>query len=270
MCDDSKKQKNGIFNPEKYFEMLEDWKQLPDYQLERRVDSFIGYYLKPFLSKHLNTNIDLIIPEFPLKQESSSHSDKVDFAVFSKEDNYLIELKTDINSINKYQLCYLQNTSGMNIKDILGGIMEIFDKPKAPASWKKYQYLLHKLTKINLLSEKEPTGHRKRKIFDFTDNTILSKNFKVLFILPAKTKDIISHIEEYFEDKYQIIEFSEIAKWLRAENSKQNSFVNAFATSLDNWTKPKTINENSRQDAVCCSHESAQNRPFREPSVSAA
>ena len=76
----------------KYFEMLQDWKLLPAYRAEPRIDSFIGYYLKEILSDKLKDQINGIIPEFPLRlgtinpnindKNYADRSYKVDFFFF--------------------------------------------------------------------------------------------------------------------------------------------------------------------------------------------
>ena len=50
-----------------YFKMMIDWKKLPAYRAEPRIDSLIGYYLKDILSNELGDQITGIIPEFPLR-----------------------------------------------------------------------------------------------------------------------------------------------------------------------------------------------------------
>jgi len=50
----------------KYFSQMVDWKKLPAYKLEPRIDSFIGYYLLDILKEYTKEVYVDIIPEFPL------------------------------------------------------------------------------------------------------------------------------------------------------------------------------------------------------------
>jgi len=99
------------------FDTLDDWRCLPAYQLERRVDVFFALHLKEILKRKLNdATIDIIIPEFPLRKgdlnnfmDNDNKSYKIDYLVFSKTRNqvYLIELKTDQKSRRYVQYDYL-------------------------------------------------------------------------------------------------------------------------------------------------------------------
>ncbi len=50
-----------------YFEMMIDWKKLPAYKAEPRIDSLIGYFLELILEEYLNEKFDEIIPELPIR-----------------------------------------------------------------------------------------------------------------------------------------------------------------------------------------------------------
>lgn len=50
----------------KYFDNLTDWKKLPSYRAELRINSFIGYYLQDILTDYLKIEIEEIIPEVNL------------------------------------------------------------------------------------------------------------------------------------------------------------------------------------------------------------
>ena len=87
----------------KYFEMMIDWKKLPAYRAEPRIDSLIGYYLEEIISHQLEEKIAGIIPEFPLRKgnikselkekESPDSSYKVDFfCVGSNRVNYIYDI----------------------------------------------------------------------------------------------------------------------------------------------------------------------------------
>ena len=100
----------------KLFDLLDDWRNLPAYQLERRADIFFAIHLDKIIEKILGTKIDLIIPEFPVRvgEISKKHPElnksfKIDYLTYSKNENkvYLIELKTDQRSRREKQDWYL-------------------------------------------------------------------------------------------------------------------------------------------------------------------
>jgi len=101
------------------FKLLDDWRKLPSYQLERRADIYFACYLPEimmdFLSKEDDVgqnkiNLENIIPEFPLKKsdcisgEKNYTSTKVDYAVFTQSKLYLVELKTTWKSLKAKQV----------------------------------------------------------------------------------------------------------------------------------------------------------------------
>lgn len=45
-----------------YFDMLEDWKRLPAYKLEVRIDSFIGFALPQVIESIYGFKTKVIIP----------------------------------------------------------------------------------------------------------------------------------------------------------------------------------------------------------------
>src|SRR3954471_10553150 len=94
------------------FDLLDDWRLLPDYQLERRADIFFALYLSEFLAAHLDVPVrPLLIPEFPCRFGTirdacdSNQSCKIDFVALSKDGTraFFIELKTDPASRNDKQ-----------------------------------------------------------------------------------------------------------------------------------------------------------------------
>ena len=131
------------------FDNLEDWRKLPKYQLERRLDIFFTPYLKKIIEDKFKGTIfdDLIIPEFPLKKDENNQSVNVDYVMFSKNKSscLFIELKTDMSSKNDIQTSYLKQNSTKKIKDFIDNINKISDKTKHK---EKYSNLQKKLKNI--------------------------------------------------------------------------------------------------------------------------
>ena len=50
-----------------YFEMLEDWKLLPAYKLEPRIDSLVGFALQTASADLLDVQCKILIPELPIR-----------------------------------------------------------------------------------------------------------------------------------------------------------------------------------------------------------
>ena len=106
-----------------YFKMMIDWKKLPAYKAETRIDSLIGFYLRPIISEYLKEEIDGIIPELPIRlgtvkpelenTKYSERSYKVDFfAIGNKTQIIWSNLKLILNQEGRNKmniLKYLKN-----------------------------------------------------------------------------------------------------------------------------------------------------------------
>jgi hypothetical protein len=203
-----------------YFEMMIDWKQLPAYKAEPRIDSLIGYYLKDILNDVLSIKIDGLIPEFPLRlgtlyseQNNTKYADrsyKVDFwAVGTDKKNYLIEFKTDNGSINDKQMDYLKTSANIGTEGLINGVKTI---EKASRSKDKYKHLTNKLKEYGLIDDK---------------GNFSGKNPKIELILIApdvKNQGIKS------------INFEQLAKWFYSKAEK-GSFEESFGGALAKWYK---------------------------------
>jgi hypothetical protein len=101
------------------FELLDRWRHLPNYQLERRADIFFAAFLPGFIAwKEKPTPVrPVVIPELPLKRDlvvdhsgpASERSVKVDYVVFQEDLRraFFVELKTDQTSLREDQYKYL-------------------------------------------------------------------------------------------------------------------------------------------------------------------
>jgi hypothetical protein len=86
------------------FSLLDQWRHLPAYQLERRADIFFALYLPELLIDRLEIEIDgEVVPEFPVNKSvlsadiDANRSVKVDYAAFAADRSQcvFVELKTD-------------------------------------------------------------------------------------------------------------------------------------------------------------------------------
>lgn len=205
---------------DKIFDTLDDWRQLPAYQLERRVDIFFGIYMEEILSKKFNEEISLVIPEFPIRRgiletddgnKSPNKSVKIDYFALSKNKKtvYFIELKTDNGSTRAEQDDYLQQVKNMEFVKILQGVKDIAN---VSTSKNKYKYLLDKLQNAGLMQE----GNLE---------TDLEYKKEIVYILPdpKKLKKVLNA---------QVISFEEIIGYL---TDKDDSPKMRFLKSIKNW-----------------------------------
>ena len=187
--------------------MMVDWKKLPAYRAEPRIDSLIGYYLKDLLSSKLRDPIKGIIPEFPLRlgtlnpdindKNYADRSYKVDFlAIGSSDKNYLVEFKTDGKSLRPGQDKYLIQAEKTGTKKIIGGVLQI---AKVSSYKVKYKHLLTKIHKYGLLD-------------DNSQYTGLNPAMKKTYVIPyneSNSPDTIdfNDIVEWFENKQEADSF---------------------------------------------------------------
>ena len=96
---------------DRIFDLLDRWRDLPDYQLERRADIFFALYLADMVSAHSGLPLrGEPIPEFPMRHalirgDGSNRSSKVDYILLSEDRTtaFFIELKTDDGSRRERQ-----------------------------------------------------------------------------------------------------------------------------------------------------------------------
>lgn len=197
----------------KYFELLIDWKKLPAYGLEPRIDSIIGFYLPEIISYYKKNEIIDIIPEFPIRGRtifhnfSSEKSYRMDFLLISKENpNYLVEFKTDSNSRRERQDTYLLKAKEKKLDALINGIKFIYS---ATEYKDKYDHLINKLKRLSLLNDN----------LEFIGS---NKDIEIIYVQPSKSK----------EDN--IIDFREIVEWLNAKPNK-DIFEKELCNALLKW-----------------------------------
>lgn len=206
-------------NWNEYFEMLKDWKKLPAYKAEPRIDCLIGHYLPMILSDYFGVKIIGIIPELPIRlgtikptHEGSTYADrsyKVDFlAIADNNINYLVEFKTDSASRRAEQDLYLLATKDHGTKAIVDGIIRISNV----SSYKhKYDHLKSKLKDYGLIDNNN-------------SYTGFNPSFEIVYVQPSnESRD------------NQIIDFIWISDWLKAKHPN-SEFENELANALYSWS----------------------------------
>lgn len=214
-------------NVNKIFDLLDDWRKLPGYQLERRADIFFGLHLELIMEKILGVRIDMIIPEFPIRKDSLSHHAKfnakplkrpnqsfqIDYLCYSKNPYprvYFVELKTEVNSRNEKQDWYLENAQKIKLNGILEGFKRIYYATNKKGKV-KYNHLLDKIVDVKWINMNS-------KSFDILDINIEPV---IIYIQPTSKK---------IDDT--IITFDKIIEKLKDIN---DPLTIRFLESLEKW-----------------------------------
>lgn len=165
-------------NFNEYFTLLSDWKRLPAYRAEPRIDSLIGFYLSEILPIRKAT-LDPTV--------AGDKSDKVDFFTATNSGTcYLVEFKTDSSSRRDVQDIYLQQAKAVGVRAIMDGIEKIAN---VSIYKKKYKHLLDKLQSLGMLG-------------------VVSDHlqFEIVYVQPSNRNS-----------EPNVIDFEWIADWLDAE-----------------------------------------------------
>lgn len=201
--------------------MMRDWKCLPAYKAEPRIDSFIGFYLPAIMTDFFQDAIVGIIPELPLRlgtikatPEGAPHSDKsykVDFFLLGESgQNYFVEFKTDSGSRRDKQDRYLDEARDRGMAAIVNGISRI---ASVSSYKKKYGHLLSKLKDMGLMDN---SGRYIGK----------SDVIEIVYVQP--------HCKD--GDTKRIIDFPWISKWL-VDRCGTSEFETALSAALSQWAE---------------------------------
>ena len=198
------------------FDQLDRDRHLAGYRLEERASPFFKLFL-PEVMKECVTEIRTpIIPEFPfLRGATDNRSPKVDFLAASKDGCfvYFIELKTDLNSLERGQLQSLKSVLSSGVCGVLKGLREIAATTSDPQAKRKYSHVSQGIEQIGLVGSSELKP-------------------KIVYLLPRPPKresTNVSCIEKYAK----IIYFEEFATAIECHGE----LGERFACSLRCWAK---------------------------------
>lgn len=217
--------KKEIIKINKLFDLLDDWRNLPGYQLERRADIFFAIYLDKIIERKFGAKIDLVIPEFPIRKDNlpnhsrfnkkplkkPNQSFQIDYLLYSKSDIpqvFLVELKTDKNSRNEKQDWYLEEASKIKVKGLVEGLIKIHSATNQKL---KYDNLLDKIEKIGWIKR----GNKTIK------NLNIEIEPSILYIQPTNEESIDS-----------VISFDDI---IIALSDSNDPVTKRFIESLEKW-----------------------------------
>ena len=218
------------------FNILDCWRHLPKFRLEPQIAPFFSLFLGDVFRENKKLDVEIhpiVIPEFLLKvdvlaEESTSvcckkhtcpfnpkpacsnRSYNVDYLVLSQCGTkvFLVELKTDMESVRDEQNCYLKRACSAGIGSLVCGVREI---RKTTEKKKKYEHLLHRLSKLGFC------GNVKEG----------AKECKVVYIQPHKDgkKDNSDFKYIYFNDVADVVQ-------------GHGELGVLFANYLRAWTEP--------------------------------
>ena len=203
----------------KIFELLDDWRGLPSYKLEPRVDIFFALYLPEIMKIFFKRIISYrnIIPEFPLLKErfddnynetkDGKRSKKVDYAVFCQGELFLFELKTDMGSRETKQGTvqedYMIKATSFTPSELINDVEAVPGKSYR----KKYNHLKTKLNDLN--TQCQPT---KVIAVYIQPNLHGAKSESVEIITFKKIRESLNNLDESFAkalEKWEKAPFSE-------------------------------------------------------------
>jgi hypothetical protein len=212
------------------FDLLDEWRHLPAYQLERRADILFALYLPAFLSDRLKVRLrPQLIPEFPLRQRLNNRSCKVDYVAMSEDGNkvFFVELKTDNLSRRQRQDEYLVRAKDAGMPSLIKDVRKIFAGTKARLR-PKYCHLL-KLLDFHGLECLPPSffGRQKTGWRGFKRDFASSE-------VPQTSREISIY---YLKPTYDVpgdIGFDTFADWMDQFGDPLSS---RFSASLRAWAK---------------------------------
>lgn len=139
------------------FDRMDNWRHLPNYQLERRADLFFAAYLKIVLEDKFQIKFkDQLIPEFPVHirtiypNKDTDKSFKMDYLAIREDysEIFLVELKTDMSSVREKQDKYLKDAADAGMTNLVKGLVEIFQVTNAR---RKYYHLFKTLEDLGII-----------------------------------------------------------------------------------------------------------------------
>lgn len=227
------------------FERLDQWRHLPDYQLERRADIFFALFLPEVLSEVLGIPMNpVLVPEFPIKKRDSFQSTKVDYLALSNdgEQAFLVELKTDMASKcsphGRKQEELLIGTAERGLGELLCDFIKLLKRHRASRARRKYIHLVYRLMELGMLvcGDKESLYTRA-----FEKSRGIYKTLET--IEPAvgisgskpKLKALYVQPKHCSTDRTCVVDFKTFARILKAGSRRDDTIRGQFADHLMKW-----------------------------------
>ena len=131
------------------FGILARDKALPKFQFERRIDAILRVFLPELLSRRFGGNIEVVVPEFPLKKRDSNQSTNVDYLLYrhaphTTDDRWLfLEVKTDSGSVRAEQIAAYLSALDRGMPRLMRDLERVAAASRARG---KYQVLQKRLS----------------------------------------------------------------------------------------------------------------------------
>lgn len=230
------------------FDRMDDWRHLPNYQLERRTDLFFSLYLPEVLEAKLGFPVaEQIVPEFPVRigtiypDTPIDKSYKIDYVALSAaaDKAILVELKTEGLSRRDNQDKYLFASREVGFTALLGGVLDIF---RVTNSKRKYFALLEHLESMGLF--RIPVDMK--QIMSRPGIQGVTDASRRVEVTASVTDSIIVYVQPNGSGD-DIINFEEF----RAVVQKHNDPVSQrFARSLTEWARVKAGDKSIEKGAA--------------------
>ncbi|MCA9597700.1 MAG: hypothetical protein KC776_30515 [Myxococcales bacterium] len=225
------------------FALLDRWRHLPAYQLERRADVFFALYLREVVSAHVGVELHTVmIPELPLRrgmlygdgEPSPNKTAKADYllATASCDTFYLLELKTAQTSRRTKQDQYLELAKKAGLRAIVDGVIAV-----AAASSSKYlQKYLHLLSDLSALGLVEVPAQLYDEVFPSVRARATRGLAQVRNLVGTPEPPLrILYVQPEAESAANTIGFAEYAAIV---NGHDDDVSRAFARALRQWIEP--------------------------------
>ena len=214
---------------ERVFDMLDRWRHLPAYQLERRADIFFALFLPEVLGRHFGISVNpTLVPEFPIKHEVYNTSNKADYLALQESQDgkpaaraFLVELKTDMASRRDEQDKYLGDAVDMGLKELVKGVLDICS---ASNQKPKYVHLLKLLSDVGLIEYEDglfpvARGYSEvlKRIRDEVERRTVWPSLEVVYIQPSTDiidfKEFADVLEEGGGEGIRILFAKRLRRW---------------------------------------------------------
>ena len=247
------------------FNLMDAWRHVPNYRLEGRLAPFFELFLLDVLGECL-PGVEfhpVVIPEFPLRKGTldgeeahakPNESYNVDYVAFSMDRRtaILVELKTDMSSVDDPQKRYLRKARKVGLGEFVGGAIEICGSDSTKVR-SKYVHLIDLLAQLELVTilereslyqmtfPKPRSGWTEafRGVKPAVDGKL--QQTRVIYIQPRKPNGKSSNSKS--GQGFEYIDFKEVADTVE----QRGDLGCRFANYLRKWTEdpgrryPRTV-----------------------------
>lgn len=228
---------NSEISLERVLALLDRWRHLPAYQMERPAATFFALFLPEVLKKEFELEEEPeIVPEFPIKKPTNHQSHNVDFFAYARgcRHSFLVELKTDMASVDEAQKERLREAAQEGLGKLIRDVRQI--ATKSPHK-QKYVHLLWHLQKLGLLSGVDDVFD---KTFPSVKQGIVEKinNIKITGSLRTAPKMQLVYVQPECCtcSDIRFVSFKEFAGIIQRGETKSDTLRRSFGQYLERWT----------------------------------